>query len=661
MNNVFQTICILAITISFSFSAMAQKEELSSAQIKKYKSGIFEVVTAKLTDNAIYKEEFPHDLIPFHIRNDKHYSLGTAFLIKDNTFVSAAHVFNIEYASLLADNYAVRDSKGNLFKIKNIEKYSNYRDLIQFSVEGDTQKYHKFLLGEGYEEGDVVYAAGNALGEGVIFRKGSLTSFTFEPINGQWKDIRYSAAASPGNSGGPLLNLAGEVVGIVTKKSSSENLNYALPISEFSQFSSKEAEFYTTKMAEVEATRQLRYSWKFNTALPKPILQLRSLAQKSFYQRFITARHDFESKYQQDIFPNHSNVDKYLKNQSNSNMLSIIDINGNGEWLLFKPAETRQVKIGNNQTLYFSRNKKIMGNYQFALDKPKDTALADFISDNKTILDTFLTSMQWNRKIANTQVYVTSYGEPSYQESREDKYGRVWQMAVWDDFYSDRAIMLYCLPTPSGVACDFVTATTGWLEVQKAGYGDNLHRIMLSYSAKLKEWQEFVRLPKQLIPKQFRNAKLDIKEDTISFAFDEFSGDVSNIKLSGDSELYVTVEVNPKAVNELMVGNLNFTPNTNEDGTYYISKYYNQGEHASDNYKDFWTKFTTLKSPYNFEVINEGKLITKYMNLGANKKGPREVNNDSENIGYLAGCKLQSEVKLEEFNTMCDAFINGLK
>ena len=65
------------------FSALAEKEELSSTQIKQYKNGIFEVVTLKLEDNVVYKEDFPHDLIPFHIRNDKQHSLGTSFLIKD--------------------------------------------------------------------------------------------------------------------------------------------------------------------------------------------------------------------------------------------------------------------------------------------------------------------------------------------------------------------------------------------------------------------------------------------------------------------------------------------------------------------------------------------------------------------------------------------------
>jgi hypothetical protein len=651
---------VLILVFGFSSLAHAEKEELSSTQIKKLKNGIFEVVSMKLVDNAIYKEEFPHDLIPFHIRKDKQHSLGTAFLIKENTFVSAAHVFSLEYNSLLSNNFAVRDIKGNIFKITNVEKYSNYRDLIQFSVEGDTSKYHKFDLAENYEEGDVVYAAGNALGEGVIFRRGSLTSFTYEPIDGKWKNIRYSAAASPGNSGGPLLNLAGDVVGIVTQKSSNENLNYAFPIKEFKAFTSESAEFFSNQMAEVESLKQLRYKWNFSAKLPQDIIALRAKAGKSFYTRFIDARDEFVSKYQNDIFPKHENVNKYLKNQPNKTALSIIDINGNGEWMLYRPEDDRQIKINKDQTLHFSTNSKIMGSYQFSLDKPEGTSLEAFVKNKKVILDTFLTSVQWNRKIASTPVYITSYGETAYEEQYQDRYGRVWQMATWNDQYSDRAIMLYCLPTPSGVACDFIETSVAWLEVQKSGYRDNLHRLMLSYSAKLSEWKEFIDMPDDIIPKQFRNSKFDVSENKVVFEIGEFSGNLENLKLTDQSKLYVAAEINPDNINELIVGSVNFIPNSNEDGTFYISRYYNQGEFATDNYNDFWRKFSKQESPYNFEVINEGKLITKYLNLKASKE-KEELGVVDANIGYLVGCKLQSEVKVEEFNQSCDSFIKGIR
>src|SRR3546814_8288832 len=43
--------------------------------------------------------------------------------------------------------------------------------------------------------------------------------------------MRFSAAASPGKSGGPRLDAEGRLIGIVLMKSQNENLNYALPIS----------------------------------------------------------------------------------------------------------------------------------------------------------------------------------------------------------------------------------------------------------------------------------------------------------------------------------------------------------------------------------------------------------------------------------------------
>lgn len=649
---------ILALISSVAMSA--EKEEFSSSQIKQLKNGIFEVVTLKLEDNVVYKEEFPKDLIPFHVRNDKYHSLGTAFLIEDNTFVSAAHVFNLEYHSLLSKNYAVRDADGNIFKITNVEKYSNYRDLIQFKVEGNTEKYHKFTLADNYSAGDVVYAAGNAHGEGVIFRKGSLTSFTYEPIDGKWKNIRYSAAASPGNSGGPLLNLSGEVVGIVTQKSSNENLNYAFPIKEFVAFTDKSAEFFNNQMAEVEALQRLRYSWKFSAKLPQNILELRKLAEQSFYKRFEDGRDEFEAKYGKDVFPNHKNVMNYLKNQSNKDMFGIIDMNGNGEWSLFRPDEESSIKITNDQTLYFHGNDKIMGSYQFVLEKPKNKKLKDFIEDKKGILDTFLTSVQWNRKVAETPIYISSYGAPVHEEQVTDNYGRNWQMATWNDQYSDRAIMIYCLAIPKGVACDLVETSVAWLEVQKGGYKDNLHRMMLSYAAKLDEWQEFIELPDSVIPKSFKGSVLEVANNEIEFKLGEFTGKLKDLKLTGDSRLHIAMEINPENVNELVVGSLNLTPNENESGTFYVSKYYNIGSEASDSYKDFWHKFTTLKSPYNFEVIDEGEVNSKYMNLGASGKFKNLTGDTAEQVGYLVGCKLQSEVKVEELNKSCDSFVNGL-
>lgn len=48
------------------------------------------------------------------------------------------------------------------------------------------------------------------------------------------------------------------------------------------------------------------------------------------------------------------------------------------------------------------------------------------------------------------------------------------------------------------------------------------------------------------------------------------------------------------------------------------------------------------------------------MNLKANGKSAKSLGTDTKGVAYLAACKLQSEVTLEEFNKSCDSFVNGL-
>lgn len=89
--------------------------------------------------------------------------------------------------------------------------------------------------------GDEAYAVGNPLGlagsmsAGVI--SGFERSFTVEETDQRLQGlIQFDAAVNPGNSGGPLLNRAGQVVGIVTalanpdKTNSFTGIGFAVPI-----------------------------------------------------------------------------------------------------------------------------------------------------------------------------------------------------------------------------------------------------------------------------------------------------------------------------------------------------------------------------------------------------------------------------------------------
>jgi serine protease Do len=80
------------------------------------------------------------------------------------------------------------------------------------------------------EVGDWVIAVGNPFGlsstitHGIISAKGRVISL------GPYDDfIQTDAPVNPGNSGGPLLNLRGEVIGVTTAVPTGQSIGFAIP------------------------------------------------------------------------------------------------------------------------------------------------------------------------------------------------------------------------------------------------------------------------------------------------------------------------------------------------------------------------------------------------------------------------------------------------
>ena len=76
------------------------------------------------------------------------------------------------------------------------------------------------MLGGGVQIGDEVFAIGHPLGLVDSLTAGVVSGLdrTFKVGNGRTLAglIQFDAAVNPGNSGGPLVNSQGQVVGIVT-------------------------------------------------------------------------------------------------------------------------------------------------------------------------------------------------------------------------------------------------------------------------------------------------------------------------------------------------------------------------------------------------------------------------------------------------------------
>lgn len=121
--------------------------------------------------------------------------------------------------------------------LANVVNYDSEYDIAVLKIQGDVEIPGVAVLGESknLEQGEGVIAIGNPVGKELL---GTVTSGIISAINRDidGRDIKFiqtDAAISPGNSGGPLVNMNGEVVGINTEKrvgEGIEGLGFAIPI-----------------------------------------------------------------------------------------------------------------------------------------------------------------------------------------------------------------------------------------------------------------------------------------------------------------------------------------------------------------------------------------------------------------------------------------------
>jgi serine protease Do len=159
---------------------------------------------------------------------------GTAFFIsEDGMLLTNAHVVSDKEAE-----YTVLTNDGKKYPAKVLAR-DTVRDLAILKVEGGPFPTLKLGDSDKLEIGQTVIAIGNALGEfrntvsvGVISGLGRTITASGGGIIETIEDvIQTDAAINRGNSGGPLLNLKGEVIGVnFAMAAGAENIGFAIPI-----------------------------------------------------------------------------------------------------------------------------------------------------------------------------------------------------------------------------------------------------------------------------------------------------------------------------------------------------------------------------------------------------------------------------------------------
>ncbi len=227
--------------------------EISSEQavINAVKNALPSVVSIVISKNVpVYEQRFVNPFgedSPFSIRVPQQVQSGTEY-----QEVGAGSGFIVSESGLVITNkHVVSDTQADYTVYTNDgEKYSSkvlardpVQDLAILQIEASDKKFQPAKLGNssGVQIGQTVIAIGNALGQfdntismGIISGLARTVSATDQV--GSFSEkleniIQTDAAINSGNSGGPLLNLKGEVIGINTAMAQgAENIAFAIPV-----------------------------------------------------------------------------------------------------------------------------------------------------------------------------------------------------------------------------------------------------------------------------------------------------------------------------------------------------------------------------------------------------------------------------------------------
>ncbi|WP_366183321.1 S1C family serine protease [Flavobacterium ovatum] len=148
---------------------------------------------------------------------------GSGFIIEDELIATNVHV--IEGSS---SAYVLVNGQEKKYKIDGYLSIDKSNDLVILKVSG--LKHKSMILNKGNipEIGEKIYAIGNPKGFNGTFSEGIISGIRNFDKN---QVLQITAPISPGSSGGPVVNLKGEVVGVAfATYSEGQNLNFAIPV-----------------------------------------------------------------------------------------------------------------------------------------------------------------------------------------------------------------------------------------------------------------------------------------------------------------------------------------------------------------------------------------------------------------------------------------------
>jgi serine protease Do len=593
---------ILALAFPWSFlPGTAVAAELDASVQQQIRAATFEVVQLKPSDGDVtYERPLPMDLMPYQQRTDLYRSVGTAFAVGPNRYVTAGHVIALGVGSQFGPP-ALRDGAGKVYAIDQVLEYSDHEDFVVFSLREPPKQAQYLKAGPQPELNDAVFAVGNALGEGVVIRDGLYTSNSPEEQDGKWNWLRFTAAASPGNSGGPLVDRHGQLIGVVLRKSPSENLNYALSIAQV--LGAKEGEgrvsFRTTSrlpIMDTAETLQLDEHFALPRGLPdfyKIWMNIVETATQRSSAQLLThnAPH---------VFPHGAGSERMLHTIERSPFPQRIHEAQNGNWVI-NGAKPQSVQLEHNGFVEFTGD-------MIRMHAPDDVDLGVLYGDSKLEMDLILKAYSLHRAIGTDSVRVTSLGKAKTDSTYTDAYGRVWQIRAWAIPYEDSMLTLISLPTPEGFAGAFFRVATGFWDLTVRQQQLLLDYVFMTMEGSLTRWQSYLA-QKGARPKILDSLKLEIDGGRrVRFRSQRFELEVTAplLKISNSSVVRLNFAFyHDRDTVVWDVAGLYAAEGPNSQNSIVVWRKNAPPANLPDGFQSDWQKMMAHEFPYNATISNE--------------------------------------------------------
>ncbi len=193
-----------------------------------YEDARYEAVWSRIQASAqdIYKMIAPAVAeVTIYDENGQETGFGSGFFLDDmGRLVTNYHVIEGAYtATALLDD-------GNQYEITDVLACNESLDLVIVKTDIAHNKYLS-VSDQSVMTGETVYGLGSSRGFTGTFSQGIVSNAS--RYFGDEKYIQITVPISPGNSGGPLVNVYGDVVGINSMTyTEAQNLNFAIDITE---------------------------------------------------------------------------------------------------------------------------------------------------------------------------------------------------------------------------------------------------------------------------------------------------------------------------------------------------------------------------------------------------------------------------------------------